>query len=91
VATLSLHSLFELRSMLLNGTVLLDMEASTLEQVADLFIDNMIGAGTLSFEKSDKVSFYNLDFISKVFFVFFINTVILDLFLTKLILLGIER
>ena len=55
MATLSLHSLFELRSMLLNGTVLLDMEAATLEQVADLFIDNMLNAGTLSFDKRDKV------------------------------------
>lgn len=33
VATISLHSLFELRSCLLNGTVLLDMEATTLEQI----------------------------------------------------------
>ena len=30
VATLSLHSLFELRSMLLNGTICLDMAANTL-------------------------------------------------------------
>ena len=34
VATLSLHSLFELRSCILNGTVLLDMRASTLEEIA---------------------------------------------------------
>lgn len=33
VATLSLHSLFELRSLILNGTVILDMEATSLEQV----------------------------------------------------------
>lgn len=33
VATLSLHSLFELRSLILNGTVILDMEATGLEQV----------------------------------------------------------
>ncbi|XP_073986853.1 na[+]-driven anion exchanger 1 isoform X4 [Rhodnius prolixus] len=55
VATLSLHSLFELRSLLLNGTVLLDMEASSLEQVADLFLDNMVNAGNLSFDTREKV------------------------------------
>lgn len=36
VATLSLHSLFELRSCILNGTVLLDMRASTLEEIAGI-------------------------------------------------------
>lgn len=34
VATLSLHSLFELRSCILNGTVLLDMRASSIEEIA---------------------------------------------------------
>ncbi|KAI4889480.1 hypothetical protein NFI96_015240 [Prochilodus magdalenae] len=34
VATLSLHSLFELRSCILNGTVLLDMRASSIEDIA---------------------------------------------------------
>lgn len=34
VATLSLHSLFELRSCILNGTVLLDMRANTIEEIA---------------------------------------------------------
>ena len=33
VATLSLHSLFELRSCLLNGTILLEMEAEDLPQI----------------------------------------------------------
>lgn len=56
MATLSLHSLFELRSLLLNGTVLLDMEASSLEQVADLFLDNMVNAGNLSFDTREKVN-----------------------------------
>ncbi|KAK9509940.1 hypothetical protein O3M35_004824 [Rhynocoris fuscipes] len=55
VATLSLHSLFELRSLLLNGTVLLDMEANSLEQVADLFLDNMVNAGSLTFDTREKV------------------------------------
>ena len=34
VATISLHSLFELRSCILNGTVLLDLEGSSLDQIA---------------------------------------------------------
>lgn len=55
VATLTLHSLFELRSLLLNGTVMLDMEAISLEQVADLVCDNMVNAGSLPLELSEKV------------------------------------
>lgn len=34
VATLSLHSLFELRSCIQKGTVLLDMRANTMEEIA---------------------------------------------------------
>ena len=34
VATLSLYSLFELRSCVLSGTVLLDLNASTISQIA---------------------------------------------------------
>lgn len=34
VATLSLHSLFELRSCILNGIVMLDMRANSLEEIA---------------------------------------------------------
>ncbi|XP_017799360.1 PREDICTED: electroneutral sodium bicarbonate exchanger 1 isoform X1 [Habropoda laboriosa] len=55
VATLSLHSLFELRSLLLNGTVMLDMEASSLEQIADLVLDNMINKDSLPIEAREKV------------------------------------
>lgn len=55
VATLSLHSLFELRSLLLNGTVMLDMEAGSLEQIADLVLDNMINKGVLSVDLREKV------------------------------------
>ncbi|XP_072752843.1 electroneutral sodium bicarbonate exchanger 1 isoform X8 [Anoplolepis gracilipes] len=55
VATLSLHSLFELRSLLLNGTVMLDMEAASLEQIADLVLDNMINKGVLPIELREKV------------------------------------
>lgn len=55
VATLSLHSLFELRSLLTNGTVMLDMEASNLEEIADLVCDNMVNAGSLPFASREKV------------------------------------
>lgn len=33
VATVSLHSLFELRSCMLNGSVILDMELQTFEEI----------------------------------------------------------
>ncbi|XP_062869122.1 sodium-driven chloride bicarbonate exchanger [Trichomycterus rosablanca] len=39
VATLSLHSLFELRSCILNGIVMLDMRANSLEDIADMVLD----------------------------------------------------
>ncbi|XP_058452530.1 sodium bicarbonate cotransporter 3 isoform X9 [Malaya genurostris] len=55
VATLSLHSLFELRSLLLNGTVMLDMEAVSLETIAELVCENMVNAGTLPIESREKV------------------------------------
>ncbi|NXN83871.1 S4A8 protein, partial [Bombycilla garrulus] len=38
VATLSLHSLFELRSCIINGTVLLDVHATSVEDIADLIL-----------------------------------------------------
>ncbi|XP_044008715.1 sodium bicarbonate cotransporter 3 isoform X2 [Aphidius gifuensis] len=55
VATLSLHALFELRSLLLNGTVMLDMEATSLEQISDLLLDNMINKGSLPTDTREKV------------------------------------
>lgn len=51
VATLSLHSLFELRSMLLNGTVCLDMTANNLDDVCELALDNMINTNQLTYDK----------------------------------------
>ncbi|GBP31351.1 Electroneutral sodium bicarbonate exchanger 1 [Eumeta japonica] len=55
VATLSLHSLFELRSLILNGSVILDMEANSLEQVADSVLNNMVLEGSLGYESREKV------------------------------------
>ncbi|XP_034042379.1 sodium-driven chloride bicarbonate exchanger [Thalassophryne amazonica] len=40
VATLSLHSLFELRSCIIHGTVMLDMRADTLEEIAGMVLDH---------------------------------------------------
>ncbi|XP_049335197.1 electroneutral sodium bicarbonate exchanger 1 isoform X2 [Astyanax mexicanus] len=47
VATLSLHSLFELRSCLINGTVLLDMRADSIEEIADMVLDHQEAAHEL--------------------------------------------
>uniref|UniRef100_A0A8C6UPL1 Anion exchange protein n=1 Tax=Neogobius melanostomus TaxID=47308 RepID=A0A8C6UPL1_9GOBI len=54
VATLSLHSLFELRTCIEKGTILLDMEASTLPQ---LITDNQIENGQLKADLKDKVMY----------------------------------
>ncbi|XP_078489431.1 electroneutral sodium bicarbonate exchanger 1 isoform X2 [Ciona intestinalis] len=47
VATLSLHSLFELRSCILNGVVQLDMVAQEITEIADLVLDQMVNKGHL--------------------------------------------
>jgi len=56
VATLSLHALFELRSFLLKGVVLLDMDAQNLEQIADLGIDALCNKKQLEHENRELVS-----------------------------------
>nr|XP_042908691.1 sodium bicarbonate cotransporter 3 isoform X2 [Parasteatoda tepidariorum] len=55
VATISLHSLFELRSCILNGTVMLDLEANNLDQISDLVLENLINAGQLQVENRDRI------------------------------------
>ncbi|XP_023265660.1 sodium bicarbonate cotransporter 3-like isoform X4 [Seriola lalandi dorsalis] len=55
VATLSLHSLFELRSCILNGTVMLDMRANSIEEIADMVIDSMVASGQLKEDLREKV------------------------------------
>uniref|UniRef100_A0A3Q2WU45 Anion exchange protein n=1 Tax=Haplochromis burtoni TaxID=8153 RepID=A0A3Q2WU45_HAPBU len=52
VATLSLHSLFELRSCILNGTVLLDMRASSIEEIAGLLASPQSAPGNLDDNKN---------------------------------------
>uniref|UniRef100_A0A672P8U2 Solute carrier family 4 member 10 n=1 Tax=Sinocyclocheilus grahami TaxID=75366 RepID=A0A672P8U2_SINGR len=55
VATLSLHSLFELRSCITNGTVMLDMRASSLEEIADMVLDQQEVAVQLEDDVRKKV------------------------------------
>ncbi|NXY42539.1 S4A4 protein, partial [Ceuthmochares aereus] len=57
VATLSLHSLFELRTCIEKGTIMLDMEASSLPQVVEMIVDNQIETGLLKPELKDKVTY----------------------------------
>ena len=51
VATLSLHSLFELRSLIVNGAVCLDVAANNLDTVCELVLDNMVNTGAITFDK----------------------------------------
>ncbi|XP_029454581.1 electrogenic sodium bicarbonate cotransporter 1 isoform X2 [Rhinatrema bivittatum] len=57
VATLSLHSLFELRTCIEKGTILLDLEATTLPQVIEMIVDNQIEMGLLKADMKDKVTY----------------------------------
>ncbi|XP_053260353.1 electrogenic sodium bicarbonate cotransporter 1 isoform X4 [Podarcis raffonei] len=57
VATLSLHSLFELRTCIEKGSIMLDLEASSLPQVVEMVVDNQIETGLLKQEMKDKVTY----------------------------------
>ncbi|KAK9522285.1 hypothetical protein VZT92_018760 [Zoarces viviparus] len=57
VSTLSLHSLFELRTCLQTGTVLLDLEGYSLPQIIDDIIERQIEEGMISPELRDQISF----------------------------------
>ncbi|KAF6106308.1 solute carrier family 4 member 5 [Phyllostomus discolor] len=57
VATLSLHSLFELRSCLQTGTVLLDLDSGSLPQIIDDVIEKQIEDGLLRPELRERVSY----------------------------------
>ncbi|KFV87679.1 Electrogenic sodium bicarbonate cotransporter 1, partial [Struthio camelus australis] len=57
VATLSLHSLFELRTCIEKGSIMLDMEASSLPQVVEMIVDNQIETGLLKLDMKDKVTY----------------------------------
>ncbi|TSR04310.1 Electrogenic sodium bicarbonate cotransporter 4 [Bagarius yarrelli] len=57
VSTLSLHSLFELRTCLQTGVVLLDLDGYSLPQIVDDIIERHIEEGMVSPELRDKISF----------------------------------
>ncbi|KAM3874149.1 electrogenic sodium bicarbonate cotransporter 1-like [Diretmus argenteus] len=57
VATLSLHSLMELKTCIEKGTIMLDLEASTLPQVVEMITDNQIESGQLKAELKEKVMY----------------------------------
>uniref|UniRef100_A0A2K6PPT4 Anion exchange protein n=1 Tax=Rhinopithecus roxellana TaxID=61622 RepID=A0A2K6PPT4_RHIRO len=57
VSTLSLHSLFELRTCLQTGTVLLDLDSSSLPQIIDDVIEKQIEDGLLRPELRERVSY----------------------------------
>uniref|UniRef100_A0A674P924 Anion exchange protein n=1 Tax=Takifugu rubripes TaxID=31033 RepID=A0A674P924_TAKRU len=57
VSTLSLHSLFELRTCLQTGTVLLDLDGYSLPQIVDDIIERQIEEGMISPELREKISF----------------------------------
>ncbi|XP_062268580.1 electrogenic sodium bicarbonate cotransporter 1-like isoform X2 [Platichthys flesus] len=57
VATLSLHSLMELKTCIEKGTILLDLEATTLPQVVETITDSQIESGQLKAELKEKVMY----------------------------------
>ncbi|XP_051971850.1 electrogenic sodium bicarbonate cotransporter 4-like [Xyrauchen texanus] len=57
VSTLSLHSLFELRTCLQTGCILLDLEGYSLPQIVDDLIEKQIQEGLVDPEIREKISF----------------------------------
>ncbi|NWI17308.1 S4A5 protein, partial [Crypturellus soui] len=57
VSTLSLHSLFELRTCLQTGTVLLDLDGYSLPQIIDDVVERQVEDGLLQAELRDKLSY----------------------------------
>ncbi|KAM4748290.1 electrogenic sodium bicarbonate cotransporter 4 isoform 1-T1 [Rhinophrynus dorsalis] len=57
VSTLSLHSLFELRTCLQTGTVMLDLDGYSLPQIIDNIIQRQVEDEILKPELRDKISF----------------------------------
>jgi len=55
VASLSLHSLFELRSTILNGAVILDLDAYTITQIVDHVLDQFINNKQLEESLRDEI------------------------------------
>uniref|UniRef100_A0A8C5M3G2 Anion exchange protein n=1 Tax=Leptobrachium leishanense TaxID=445787 RepID=A0A8C5M3G2_9ANUR len=57
VSTLSLHSLFELRTCLQTGTVMLDLDGYSLPQIIDDIIEKQVEDGMLKPELREKISY----------------------------------
>nr|QOU09174.1 solute carrier family 4 member 5A [Lateolabrax maculatus] len=57
VSTLTLHSLFELRTCLQTGSILLDLEGYSLPQIVDDIVDRQIADGLVSPDLKEKISF----------------------------------
>ncbi|XP_047425816.1 electrogenic sodium bicarbonate cotransporter 1-like isoform X2 [Mugil cephalus] len=57
VATLSLHSLMELKTCIEKGTIMLDLEAATLPQVVEMITDSQIENGQLKADLKEKVMY----------------------------------
>ncbi|XP_019745660.1 electrogenic sodium bicarbonate cotransporter 4-like [Hippocampus comes] len=57
VSTLTLHSLFELRTCLQTGSILLDLEAFSLPQIVDEMVERQIADGLISEDVKDKIVF----------------------------------
>ncbi|XP_022253950.1 sodium bicarbonate cotransporter 3-like [Limulus polyphemus] len=55
VATISLHSLLELRNYILNGSVLLDVEAVSLNKLVDVVVESLVNTNQLKVELLDEV------------------------------------
>uniref|UniRef100_A0A665VTY9 Anion exchange protein n=1 Tax=Echeneis naucrates TaxID=173247 RepID=A0A665VTY9_ECHNA len=57
VSTLTLHSLFELRTCLQTGSILLDLEGYSLPQIVDDIVDRQIADGLIPADLKEKISF----------------------------------
>ncbi|KAK5851522.1 hypothetical protein PBY51_023069 [Eleginops maclovinus] len=57
VSTLTLHSLFELRTCLQTGSILLDLEGYSLPQIVDEIVDRQIADGLIPADLREKISF----------------------------------
>ncbi|XP_061886830.1 electrogenic sodium bicarbonate cotransporter 4-like isoform X3 [Entelurus aequoreus] len=57
VSTLTLHSLFELRTCLQTGSILLDLDAFSLPHIVDEIVERQIADGLVSEDLKEKISF----------------------------------
>ncbi|XP_055087396.1 electrogenic sodium bicarbonate cotransporter 4 [Periophthalmus magnuspinnatus] len=57
VSTLTLHSLFELRTCLQTGTILLNLEGNSLPQIVDEILERHIADGLIAPDLKEKISF----------------------------------